>query len=101
MIQEGGKRLRFRLPPSCFIEYISILLEQWAWINASVNKLLELGNDSRTVGCVCYAKPAAWSVEHLACSLASLDELIDHERDEELALELLAVLGEETLEVFL
>ena len=58
---------------------------------------------SFTVGSVCYTEPFAGSVEHFYRSGTFVDELIHHQRDEELGLQVGHVLriGEERLEVVL
>jgi len=63
----------------------------------------QLGNYLGTVLGIGHAEPLAGGVEHFASCLALLDEVIDHERNEELALEVGLVLrvGEEHLEILL
>ena len=87
-----------------FIQYgYSFLLEQLVGINALVNQLLDALYGSLTVGGVGYAKPLRGGVEHFAGSSTIVDELVDHQRDEELSLQVLHILrvAQELLEILL
>ena len=90
-------------PSPWFGEGVKETLEHLVRILSCLVEGSELGNYLRTVLGIGHAKPLARRVKHFASSLASLDEMIDHERDEELALEVCLVLrvGEECLEVSL
>ena len=81
----------------------SLLLEHLCGILTCVVKCCKLCHNLRTVFRISHAKPFAGRVEHLASGLTCLDEVIHHQRNKELALEVLLILrvGKELLkEVF-
>ena len=76
-------------------------LEQRRGIDTVINELFDALNGAGTVGSVGDAEPLGGGVEDFAGSSAVVDELIHHEGDKELSLEVGHVLrvGEELLEV--
>ena len=77
--------------------------EQFVGIDAFVDEFLDALHGGFTVGSVGDAEPLRCGVKYLDGGRAIVDELADHERDEELSLQVLDVLrvGEELLEVSL
>lgn len=61
-------------------------------IYAVIGKLLKLSHYVRTVLWIGHSEPLACRVKHLACCRTVMDEFVNHERDEELALEILHIL---------
>lgn len=78
-------------------------LEHLLWILTSFAECSKFLYYAWAVFWVGYAKPLRGGVKNLASSLAGFDEVVYHEWDEELALEILLILRvrEECLEVFL
>lgn len=69
--------------------------KQLVGVYAGVVEGLEIGYDGGTVFGVCDAEPARGRGENVDACLAAFDELVDNRRYEELALGLVAVLGQE------
>ena len=63
------------------------LSEHLVGILAGIVKSLQLGNNLGTVLGICHTKPLARGVEHLTGGLTRVDEMVHHQRNEELALE--------------
>ena len=70
-------------------------LKQLVGVYACVVKGLEIGYDGGAVFGVCDAEPARGRGENVDTCLAAFDELVDNRGDEELALGLVSVLGQE------
>ena len=83
------------------VEDLDIHLKEFIRIHALVDELLDAGDSGVTIGCVGNTKPFRRGVEHLDGSCAIVDELVDHQRDEELGLKVLHVfrVAEELLEL--
>lgn len=78
-----------------------VLLEELGGVLAFVDESLDLVDNALAVGCIGYAEPMGCCVEHFDGGSLLVDELVDHERDEELSFQVLHVLGvgEELFEV--
>ena len=78
------------------------ILEHLFGVNAFFAEFLEFFDNARTVFGIGYAEPLRGGVEYFAGSGSVVDEFVDHQGDEEFALEVLHVLGvrEEGLEIF-
>ena len=83
-----------------FIFY-PIRSEQLVGIDPLIDKLLDAVDGGLTVGSIGDTEPLGGGVKHFAGGRAVVDELVDHQRDEELCLEVLHVLrvAEELLEI--
>jgi hypothetical protein len=71
------------------------LTKEFGGIFAGIYEVLNLGYYRGAVFGVSYAKPARSSVENFNSACAFLDELVHHERNEELGLEVAHILVEE------
>ena len=82
---------------------IYIHLKKLVGVNALVDQLLDAVNGVLTIGSIGHTEPLGGGVEHFAGSGAFGDELVDHQGDKELGLQVLHVLGvrEELLEILL
>ena len=82
---------------------IYIHLKKLVGVNSLVDQLLDAVNGVLTIGSIGHTEPLGGRVEHFAGSGAFGDELVDHQGDKELGLQVLHVLGvrEELLEIFL
>ena len=60
-----------------------------------MDELCELSDDLWSVRCVGHSEPFARGVEHAACSLARVDEVVYHGWDIELGFEFVTMLAEE------
>ena len=77
------------------------LLEQLVGILTCINQGLDLIHNALTIGRIGHAKPFSRGVEHLHRSGTLRDQLIDHQRDEILSLQVTYVCPQELLELLL
>ena len=77
------------------------LLEQLVGILACIYQGLDLIHNALTIGRIGHTKPFSGSVEHFHRSGTLCDQLIDHQRDEILSLQVTDVCPQELLEVLL
>ena len=77
--------------------------EQLIGINALIDELLDALNSSLTISGIGHTKPLAGSIEHLAGSCSVVYQLVHHQRDKELGLQVLHILriAQELLEILL